>query len=220
MFINSLMLAISSSIDSFGIGITYGIKGTKISNIANLILFAIAFIVTTLSIYLGNTIKNIFSPSIANLIGSTILIAIGLFMFFQSLKKDNKMNDLEYLNKNSNLHEEKIYKFFIRFLGITIQIIKNPNYSDFDNSKKIDSKEAIFLGLALSLDSLCIGTGSSIIGIGSSVFPLFTSVVQLFLLQVGNFLGKKIKCINKIPDNIWSILSSILLICIGILKLL
>ena len=41
MFINSLFLAISSSIDSLGIGITYGIKGTKISYIANFILFLI-----------------------------------------------------------------------------------------------------------------------------------------------------------------------------------
>ena len=31
MFINSLILAISSSIDSLGIGITYGIKNTKIT---------------------------------------------------------------------------------------------------------------------------------------------------------------------------------------------
>ena len=41
MFINSLILALSSSIDSLGIGITYGIKETRISYIANLILFVI-----------------------------------------------------------------------------------------------------------------------------------------------------------------------------------
>ena len=39
-----LFLAISSSIDSFGIGITYGIRNTKISNSAKLILFVISFV--------------------------------------------------------------------------------------------------------------------------------------------------------------------------------
>ena len=31
MFISSLILAISSSIDSLGIGITYGLKNTRVS---------------------------------------------------------------------------------------------------------------------------------------------------------------------------------------------
>ena len=46
MIINSLILAVSSSIDSLGIGITYGIKNTKISLIARFILFIISFIIS------------------------------------------------------------------------------------------------------------------------------------------------------------------------------
>ena len=217
MLINIIFLAISSSIDSLGIGITYGIKETRISYIANLILFVISFAITSFSIWIGNSIKNIFSTNITNIIGSIILISMGIFMMFQSLKKSK---NTEYLpSSNFKKNKEKNYKLFIRCLGITIQIIKNPNYSDFDNSKKIDSKEAIFLGLALSLDSFCIGTGSSMIGIESNIFPFFVSCFQLCFLIFGTFLGRKINKISKIPDNIWSILSSILLICIGILKL-
>ena len=39
---NSLILALSSSIDSFGIGITYGLKSTKISLLGKIILFVIS----------------------------------------------------------------------------------------------------------------------------------------------------------------------------------
>ena len=42
MLLNAFILAISSSIDSLGIGITYGIKNTKISYLGKLILFSIS----------------------------------------------------------------------------------------------------------------------------------------------------------------------------------
>lgn len=50
MLINSLLLAISSSIDSLGIGITYGIRNIKISFLGKLILFTISFLIAFLSI--------------------------------------------------------------------------------------------------------------------------------------------------------------------------
>ena len=40
--VNSILLAISSSIDSLGIGVTYGIKNTKISKLSKIILFVIS----------------------------------------------------------------------------------------------------------------------------------------------------------------------------------
>lgn len=50
MLLNCILLALSVSIDSLGIGISYGIKHTKISKISNFTLFSISFIVTSLSI--------------------------------------------------------------------------------------------------------------------------------------------------------------------------
>ena len=50
MFINSLILALSSSIDSLGIGITYGIKNTRISYMAKIVLFVISFFISFLSV--------------------------------------------------------------------------------------------------------------------------------------------------------------------------
>lgn len=222
---SSLILAISSSIDSLGIGITYGIKNTKISYISKVILFIISFFTTIISIWFGDTLKNIFSESIAKIFGSSILIMIGFFMFFQTLKKDEKdtkycNNDLSKLDILNTKNEQKIFSFFIKFLGITIKIIKNPSSSDFNNSNLIDPKEAFFLGLALSIDSFCIGIGGSIIGINSTIFPLLISIFQLIFLSIGNYLGHKLTNYSKIPNNIWSILSSILLITIGIFKIL
>lgn len=44
MLINSFILAISSSIDSLGIGITYGIRNTNISILGKIFLFWFLFL--------------------------------------------------------------------------------------------------------------------------------------------------------------------------------
>ena len=218
MLLNCLFLAISSSIDSLGIGITYGIKNTKITMGAKSILFFISFIISIISIYFGNLLKYIFPDFLIHYLGSFLLILMGLFMCFQSLKKA-KRDDIVKNSKNLEMSDtEKIYSFFIKCLGITIKIIKNPSSSDLDKSNIIDSKEALFLGLALSLDSFCIGIGFSMLNTFSIIFPLLTSCFQLFFLSLGNYCGKKLYSFSKLPDNIWSTISGMLLIIIGFCK--
>lgn len=231
MLINTLFLAISSSIDSLGIGVTYGIKNTKISYIGKVVLFFISFTISILSIWFGNSLKNIFSDSFTNLLGSSILVFMGFFICFQALKKEKNSskyfenndnfltNNNSYDKKNNCDSNEKIYSFFIKFLGITIKIIKNPIYSDLDSSNLIDPKEALFLGLALSLDSFCIGVGGSIIGISSILFPLFIASFQFIFISIGNFLGRKLNKLSFLPSNVWSIISGLLLITLGIAKI-
>lgn len=211
MLINSLFLALSSSVDSLGIGITYGIKNTKISYMGKIVLFVISFSISVLSVWFGDMIKNIFSDFATKLIGGIILIGMGLFFCFQAIHKNKK-------KKNILKKDEKIYSFFIDFLGITIKIIKNPTSSDLDASNSIDSKEALFLGVALSLDCFCIGACGSMIGISSLLFPLFISVFQLAFLSFGNFLGKKLHQLSLLPDNVWSLVSGVLLVFIGIFR--
>ena len=207
MLLNLILIAICVSLDSLGIGLTYGLKNTKISFYAKIILFIISILITTFSIILGNYICKIFSQNISKMLGSILLCVMGLWIIIQSIT-----NNKEKIKKE--------YHFFIKFLGITIQIIRDPNYSDLDNSNNIDAKEAVYLGIALSLDSIGIGIGSSIIGLNSFLFPILVAVFQLFFLSIGSFLGEKIKDISNIPENIWSIISGTLLIFIGISKII
>ena len=43
---------------------------------------------------------------------------------------------------------------------------------------------------------------------------------QLFFLSLGNYCGKKLYSFSKLPDNIWSTISGILLIMIGFYKMI
>lgn len=188
--INSLLLALSSSIDSLGIGITYGIKNTKISRIGKIILFAISLITTYISIFFGNLIQYIFPKVFTNFLGCLILICIGIYICFQALKK-------EKYSKN---------------------IFNSPISSDLNNSKIIEPQEALFLAIALSLDSFCIGICGAITDINLTLFPFLVSILQLIFLSLGSYLGIHIRNFCKLPQNVWSIISGILLIFIGFLK--
>ena len=187
---SSLLLAISSSIDSFGIGITYGIKNTKISKIGKKILFLISLITTYISIFFGNIIQHIFPKVFTNFLGCLILICMGIYICIQALKK-------EKFSKN---------------------IFNNPISSDLDNSKIIDPQESLFLAIALSLDSFCIGICGAITDINLTLFPFLVSILQLFFLSLGSYLGIHIRKFCKLPQNVWSIISGLLLFFIGIFK--
>ena len=189
--LSTLFLAISSSIDSFGIGITYGIKNTKISLIGKIILYIIALIAAHFSIFFGDIIQKILPSFLEKIIGCLLLIIIGIYICFEALKSNKK----------------------------TSNIFNNPISSDIDDSKTIDAKEAILLSIALSLDSLCIGIGGSMTDINLSFFPLLVATFQFLFLNLGSYIGIKINRICKLPENIWSILSGVLLIAIGIFKL-
>lgn len=206
MILTCMLLALSTSIDSIGIGLTYGIRNITISRQAKIILFIISLIISSISILIGNTLNNILSKEITNIIGSLILFFIGIIILVQTLKREKRQ-------------EKKVYKLFIKFLGITIQIIKDPISSDFDNSKKIDSKEAIYLGTALSLDSFSVGIGAGMLGSISIIFPLIVSLFQIIFLSLGRNIGEKLNKKIHIPSKIWSILSAVLLILIGIVRL-
>lgn len=206
MILTCMLLALSTSIDSIGIGLTYGIRDITISRQSKIILFIISLIISSISILIGNTLNNILSEEITNIIGSLILFFIGIIILVQTLKREKRQ-------------EKKVYKLFIRFLGITIQIIKDPITSDFDNSKKIDSKEAIYLGTALSLDSFSVGIGAGMLGSISIIFPLIVSLFQIIFLSLGRNIGEKLNKKIHIPSKIWSILSAVLLILIGIVRL-
>lgn len=197
MFLTYLFLALSLSIDSIGIGITYGLRNTKIPIVSKIILFLISITFTTISLMLGNLITQILPDYIANFIGSFILIFIGIWILFQIFCDDS---------------------LFIKFFGIIIQIIKHPISSDLDNSKVIDWKEACFLGIALSIDSISVSIGSGITGLSSFLFPILVATFHIAFLFLGKFFGHKLNNIQKFPENICNIISGILLIIIGITR--
>jgi len=98
MLINCFILAISSSIDSLGIGVTYGIKDKKISFSSTIILFIISLLVSFISVFFGKILLDFLPEFITELIGCFILFIIGFFVIVKSFfeKKSGNQNDFDF----------------------------------------------------------------------------------------------------------------------------
>lgn len=213
MLLNIIVFAFSSSIDSFGIGVTYGLKRTNLNISSNLIILLLSIISTSFSIFIGNKLTIIFNTYYIKFLGAFILVILGVIIIMQILNCNIKVK--------SNINKKKIKKnWFVNYLKRILEILKNPISSDVDNSSNIDIKESFSLGIALSIDSFCIGIGSSILGFNSIIFPILVAFFQLAFLSLGRFLGRKAHKISNIPDNLWNFISGILLILIGISRIL
>lgn len=183
MLLNYILLALSVSIDSISIGVTYGIKKIKISKISNFILWIISFFIAFMSMFLGHIISLFLPNNCTSLLGSIFLIMLGVYNLFKCSK--NKIN----------------------------------NY-DLDNSNYIDIKEAFYLGLALSIDSICVSIGCGSIGVDNILLPILIASFQLVFLNCGNYIINSIISKINLPDKYLAIFSSIILIIIGISKII
>ncbi len=101
MLFSTFILGISSSMDSLGIGITYGLKRMKLKKWDKLLLFCISIFVTLISILIGNILKNIFSESFFKILGISILIIMGLFILVKNNHNEctfdlDNSNDIDY----------------------------------------------------------------------------------------------------------------------------
>ena len=191
MLTDLFILAITLSIDAFGIGITYGIRNIKVCIKSAILMFCICLILSVFSFYLGFTATSLFPDYLPKIIGCILLICMGIWVILQSIKPSNEISN----------------------------IINKPELSDVDSSKTIDSKEAIGLGIAISIDSLVCGFGFSIMSDISFIFPILVAFFHVVMLTCGMIFGKKIKSISSFSPTILSRISGTLLILFGLFKI-
>ena len=83
VILKCIFLALSASIDALGLGITYGIKKTKMSKSGNLIIFTTLFCLSGLSVFIGHYISTLFSPVVSAILGASLLILLGIYNIFK-----------------------------------------------------------------------------------------------------------------------------------------
>ncbi len=202
-----VLLAVSLSMDALGIGISYGIRGIRTPMVAKVIVCSISMAIMGLSILVGNVLLMVLSPIAAKLLGVGMLALLGAFVVVQAFWKKEE--------KPRKPKKETILNVMVKSLGITVKIIRNPPSCDFDSSKVLDAFEAVYLGVALSIDSVGVGISSAIIGMNTMLVPLASGLFQLLFLSAGALLGKRLLLLTRISPKVWTVISGLLLIVIA-----
>ncbi|RAI97067.1 putative sporulation protein YtaF [Paenibacillus pabuli] len=253
-FISLLALALALSLDGFGVGITYGLRRTKIPLLSIIVISICSGLVIALSMQVGVLLSHVVSPDVASIVGAVILIGIGAWSLLQLIRKRGKEQletdngvgegtgartihsgtqasqevqskgrnqvialELEPSASGGSL-ERMVFTLELRKLGVVIQILRSPSKADMDNSGSISVQEAMWLGIALSLDAFGAGLGAALLG-----FPTLWTALVIALFS-GAFLSLGMKVGLRFAALRWmrrlSVLPALLLMFMGIMKLL
>ncbi|PGZ94317.1 sporulation membrane protein YtaF [Bacillus sp. AFS029533] len=209
IWITVLFLAFSSSIDNFGVGITYGIRGIKVGLLANLIISIIAFIFSEAGIVSGQYISKVFPGTLSNVIGAFFLLVIGLRIVLLTFPRKDKQTII-------NNDDESVSNIVTNYLS-------SPEKADVDHSGDISSFEAIILGTAVSMNALTNGLGVGLIGLSPFAISIAASIFSFLAIWLGVLLGKKVA---NVKIGGWSlgqfssIISGVILVLIAIHNLI
>lgn len=178
-----LLLVLSVSIDSFIASISYGSSKIKIPLISALIVDIISSAMLGFSLIVGSFLQNLISINIAKIISFIILFFLGLYRLFEGILKS-------YINNKTKNSPELKFKLFD--FNFVLQVYADEIKADFDKSKVLSYKEAVYLSIALSLDSLAVGFGSSLMLINYIQVFIISLIIGLIAILLGSLIGKKL----------------------------
>jgi len=203
-----ILLGLAVSMDSFVAGAAYGMKNIKISRTSLAVVGAITALCTAWAMILAQTAGMLISEHIAMMLGSLLLLLIGLWSIFQ-----------EYLTRGLTPYDpDSVHKITFRFGKLVIYIMANPEAVDTDHSNSISPSEAFFLGLALGLDNAVAAFAASLLGVLPWYAPVVMGIIQTALLAVGIQTGKQ-----AFPESLkkkFPYLPGTLLMIIGVIRLI
>lgn len=205
-----ILIAAAICIDSFALGITYGIRKIKIPKFAILIITLVTTCVLGVSVLFGHIISRLISKFAASLISSIILIGLGSFFMLEGYIKHLVET------KCTAGSENRLANIRIPKLGIIIDIALDVTKADLDVSGDIDIKEALYIGFILSVDSLGVGFGYAMSSINVLYFLAAVFIINIITLLCGLKLGRKIQ---DYKTNLrTSLLPGFILLVVGISK--
>lgn len=206
MLLTTILFAMALSLDSLGVGISYGLDNMRISKGALFIICCCSGSVLAIAMFIGQLLMQVIDVGVVKFLGAGILIGLGTF----SLVK----NTIKMLQNK----EGTLFELTISSLGIVIQIFKEPTKVDMDRSGVITGVEALLLGLALSLDSFGAGIGAALLGLNIWLSSVCVGFSAFLFVSLGMYVGEHLG--QRAGYNKLSLLPGFVLIVIGLSRLL
>lgn len=214
MVLSILLLSISLSIDALFAGLAYSLAGTRIPPVSRLMISLISVVYAGVAVFAGGAAARFLPPFVGRAIGAVILAALGAGMIVRGVHGHKRAGPPKVRRE-----ERTVFRLIIKSLGITIQILRNPDEGDMDRSGVIDIREALLLGTALSIDAVGAGIGSALSGLTGFYVPLSIGLCQLLFLSFGLAAGRRFPLFRR-QGRAAEILPGVFLIALAVVRLL
>lgn len=204
-WLSTLMLVLAVSLDSLGVGFTYGIKKLNVPPVSLLLLSSVSALGMLVSMLAGHEMGILLGEQ-GCIVGSVILILMGFFSFRtarQSLRQRLSLR-LPWLRQMTALE-------------MVSRVVEEPMEADLDSSGEISMAEALLLGMVLALDSLGAGFGAAMVAFPPAITSLLAGLLTWFTLNLGLYAGRRVELS---PSSWVSFMPGLLLILLGTWRLL
>ncbi len=204
--LDTLLLVTAVCLDSFIVSMAYGTNKIKVpkKSVCIIVFFNTFFL--ALSLYIAGFLQNFLSKEFCTFLSFMILLLIGITSLFQSRVK-------LYLSK----HKEGKWKFKMKEVSFVIDVYIDETKADRDCSKVLTCKEAIYLALALSLDSLASGLAYGMTVQYPERVIIISFIMGVMLVYIGLGIGKRLA--KSFPYDL-SWLSGAILIILAFLRII
>lgn len=193
-----LAIGLASNLDNAGVGIAYGVRKIRIPWYSNLTVALISAVGTLVSGLFGSLIAQWIEPWISHLIGSTVIILVGLWVLREAFKEKTA----EPTSASSSNFS---------------RLLRNPEEADKDSSKSISISEATVLGAALAMNALAGGFNAGVTKLNIGITALSVGIFSFLLFALCSWFGEKYAA-EKFGNSA-TVISGLLLILIGIWQL-
>ena len=196
------LLASALSIDAVNIGVSCGLDGVKIPCLSRMLIVLVTILTTGVSVMIGEMFQGKIPQSAGAFVSGGLLFLLGLYMLFCGVKKYRAKKREQPLNQQ----EGRVKKGRKRFSPV--RVLSDAQCCDSDRSRRIEGKEAVVIGLALSGDSAAAGFGAGL-GCGAAVFfvPLLCGVFQYVFLLTGEKGAAHLRAKGVIRPEIFSMIA-------------
>lgn len=223
-----LLLAASANVDNLAVAIAYGIKRLRIGILTNLFIATISAIGTYLSISVGQELASYVSLEAANLLGSMVLVGVGLYGIRETIKRERRrarnqsrtqqrQHVLATLGaEGANLCTEKLGDTPEEFIEAFSYegFLERPEKADRDRSGNIDIRESIALAFGLTLNNLGVGIGAGVSDLNVFLTTLLTFGLSVAAVIVGYRLGRR--SLTRMSGLAAGLISGLLIVITGI----
>ncbi|QKS72025.1 sporulation membrane protein YtaF [Paenalkalicoccus suaedae] len=193
-----ILLALAVSLDSFGVGFTYGLRKMRVPFKSILVIGAFSGVAAGVAFIVGRSLFQFISPTVVNQAGAYLLLALGIVALLQA----------------SRPSELKKHEMTIPFFGLVVTVLRTPMQADMDKSGSISVREACLLGTALALDAAGAGVVAATQHY-SWIFPVIVGGLCVLFLTLGKGLG--LRCEKALGFATY--IPGLLLILLACLKL-
>lgn len=200
-----LLLVLATCCDSLLMSMAYGVDDIHIPKKSIVVIASCGTFFLGISLLLGGFITRILPSFTTSYISFTILLVLGIVNLFQGQVK-------HYVRK----HKREPIVIRIKEISFVIDIFLDEKQADADHSKTISMKEAMYLGIALSIDSLASGLAYGIGDADIRIVLLLSFSIGIIVIIVGSYIGKHVSSFLQF-DISW--ISGVILIVLAFLRL-